>query len=92
MRRGKYPALSRDPQKGQKMKNVFSRRARGVRREDPKKNILREMVFYSREFYSFPVNPVGSRSGREKKLCLSWRPRGACLITAIFHRLCKEDF
>jgi hypothetical protein len=66
MRRGKCPALSRNPQKGQKMKNVFSRRARRVRREIPKKNILQEMVFYSREFYSFPVNPVGSEAGVRK--------------------------
>jgi hypothetical protein len=75
------PYAFAQPPKRTKNEKCFLSQSRRVRREVPKKNILQEMVFYSRELYSYPVNPVGSsESGREKRFCLSWRLRGTCLI------------
>jgi hypothetical protein len=50
------------------MKDFFSHRARRVRREDGEKNILKEMVFYSEKFFSFPVSSVASSAAGERNL------------------------
>jgi hypothetical protein len=46
----------------------FSRRARRVRREDPKKNIQQEMIFYSKKIFSFSVSPVSSSEAGVRKV------------------------
>jgi len=53
-------------QKEQKMKNFFSRRARRVRREDPRRNKLQDHAgtFWN---FSFPVSPVTSSAAGERK-------------------------
>jgi hypothetical protein len=50
----------------QKMKKFFSRRARRVRREDPRRNKIQDhaVIFWN---FSFPVSPVNSSAAGERK-------------------------
>jgi hypothetical protein len=56
--------------KEQKMEKFFSRRARRVRREDPRRNKLQghAVTFWN---LSFPVSPVTSSAAGERKKSLS---------------------
>jgi len=52
------------------MKKFFSRRARRVRREDPRRNKIQDhaVTFWS---FSFPVNPAAPSEAGERKKSLS---------------------